>query len=342
MKRSMGAAVLAATLVLGCGGKKDAGSDVPPPPKAEIKDAPDGLDLRLSNGKAGKPAYDRAQLAKAEKLDATAVTQLLGRGKALVANPADLQAFAIRPSSQPPPRTGQVIATTFPGPPVDRPPPSAATAGKELAVLRWLPEGEVPIAPELSVTFSQPMVAVTSQEDAAKVQPVTLSPTPKGRWRWIGTRTIVFDPEIRFPQATTFTVTIPAGTQSATGEKLAAPKTFSFETPPPSMQSSWPNGGPQQLDVPMFIAFDQKIDPQAVLAKLRLTANGSPRSARLLHPRRGAGPWGRGPSRSPRAPTPWPRRPRRPRTLAPRPGVGVCQSPFPSRCAHGDLATACA
>ena len=282
MARSLGAAVLAASLFIGCGGKKGDSGDAPPP-KVIAKDVPQGLDLRLSNGKTGKPAYDRTQIAKAEKLDAAAVTQLLARAaKPLVAEPADLQAFAIRPSSQPPPRTGQVITATFPGPPVDRPPPTATAAGKGLSVLRWMPEGEVPLAPELSITFSQPMVAVTSQEDAAKVQPVTLSPTPKGRWRWIGTRTILFDPEIRFPQATTFTVTVPAGTKSATGEALAAAKTFTFETPPPGMTTSWPNGGPQQLDVPIFIMFDQKIDPKAVLAKLRVKANGTARATRLL------------------------------------------------------------
>jgi len=280
MTRVLGAAVLA--LLIGCGGKKDDGEEVPPPPKVIAKDVPQGLDLRLSNGKTGKPAYDRAQLAKAEKLDQPAVTQLLSRTKPLAAEPADLQAFAIRPSSQPPPRTGQVISTTFPAPPVDRPPPAATAAGKGLGVLRYMPEGEVPLAPELSITFSQPMVAVTSQEDAAKVQPVTLSPTPSGRWRWIGTRTILFDPEIRFPQATTYTVTVPAGTKSATGEALAAAKTFTFETPPPGMTASTPNGGPQQLDVPIFILFDQKIDPKAVLAKLRVKANGTPRATRLL------------------------------------------------------------
>ncbi|MBL0214834.1 MAG: Ig-like domain-containing protein [Myxococcales bacterium] len=175
-----------------------------------------------------------------------------------------------------------MITAAFPPPPTDRPPPAVATAGKGLSVVRWMPEGEVPLAPELSVTFSQPMIAVTSQEDAAKVQPVKLQPTPKGRWRWIGTRTIVFDPEVRFPQATTYTVTIPAGTKSATGEALAAAKSFTFETPAAKLVSSTPTSGPQQLDVPMFLLFDQNIDPKAVLAKLTVKANGGLRATRLL------------------------------------------------------------
>jgi hypothetical protein len=128
-----------------------------------------------------------------------------------------------------------------------------------------MPEGKVPLAPELSVTFSQPMVAVTSQDDAAQVTPVKLSPQPNGRWRWIGTRTIVFDPEVRFPQATTYTVEVPAGTRSATGGALKATRAFTFETPAPSIVSSYPSSSmAQHLDVPMFVLFDQKIDRRAV------------------------------------------------------------------------------
>jgi len=62
-------------------------------------------------------------------------------------------------------------------------------------VVRRSPEGEVPVAPNVSITFDQPMVAVTSQDEAAKTVPATLSPQPAGRWRWLGTRTLLFDPE---------------------------------------------------------------------------------------------------------------------------------------------------
>ncbi len=42
--------------------------------------------------------------------------------------------------------------------------------------------------------------------------PVVLSPAVKGRFRWLGSRTVQFEPEHRFPQATAFTVTVPRGT----------------------------------------------------------------------------------------------------------------------------------
>src|SRR5206468_3285989 len=123
----------------------------------------------------------------------------------------DQKDFALRDRSQPPPRAGTTLKGSFP-PPGGNTPPPAATSDKHqpLQVLRWSPDGDVPIAPQLSITFSQPMVAVTSQGDAAATVPVTLTPTPRGHWRWIGTRTLLFDPEVRFPQATTYTVEIPA------------------------------------------------------------------------------------------------------------------------------------
>jgi len=242
----------------------------------QAKDLPDGLDVRLSDGKQGPPPFDHNKLAAATKLGDADVAQLLSRAKPLETDPDDAKDFALRPMSQPPPRTGQTIKDTFPAK-VDRPPPAATaqSASSDLQVLRYMPEGEIPYAPELSVTFNQPMVAVTSQEDAAKVQPVKLDPTPKGKWRWIGTRTILFDPDPRFPQSTTYKITIPEGTKSATGQTLKKAVSFSFETPAPKLVAQYPYyGNPQHLDAPMFVMFDQRIDPQAVLAKIKVTVPG--------------------------------------------------------------------
>ena len=68
------------------------------------------------------------------------------------------------------------------------------------------------------------MVAVGSVADVAQnAVPVTLSPQPPGRWRWLGTRTLTFEPEGgRFPMATAYTVEVPAGTRSSAGVLLKA------------------------------------------------------------------------------------------------------------------------
>jgi len=76
-------------------------------------------------------------------------------------------------------------------------------------VIRYSPEGDVTLAPNLSITFSQPMVAVSSQQEAAENIPVKLLPQPPGKWRWVGTKTLVFQPEGRFPMATQYSVTVP-------------------------------------------------------------------------------------------------------------------------------------
>jgi uncharacterized protein YfaS (alpha-2-macroglobulin family) len=275
---------LSAFLSTSCGGR--AAPTAPAPVSDQVlvqsKDLPDGLDLHLSNGKQGAPAYDRARLAPARKLADADASALLSRARPIAADPADRQAFALRPASQPPPRTGEVMKSTFPPPAASLLPPATGETGA-LRVARFMPEGKVPLAPELSVTFSQPMVAVTSQDDAAKTTPVQLTPTPKGHWRWIGTRTILFDPEGRFPQATTYTVEVPAGTRSATGGALAKATTFRFETPPPSLVASYPDpDAPQRLDVPMLARFDQRIDPAAVLAHAKVLVDGTPFPTRLL------------------------------------------------------------
>jgi uncharacterized protein YfaS (alpha-2-macroglobulin family) len=289
MKKLIAFATLLSFVASSCGGKKD-----PPAPAkgsgaqdklvlVKLEDAPDGIDLRVSDGKQGPPAYDRAKIAPAKKLSAQESDALLARAKPITKDATDQQAFALRPGSQPPPRTGQTLVGKFPPDPSSLLPPVANDAGKALEVLRFMPEGKVPLAPELSVTFSSPMVAVTSQDDAAATTPVKLSPQPKGRWRWIGTRTILFDPEIRFPMATTYTVEIPAGTKATNGNALAKATTFTFETPPVTLVGSYPySGQPQHVDVPMYLLFDQKIDPQAVLAKLKVTANGKPHQVRLM------------------------------------------------------------
>ncbi|HEX3477202.1 MAG TPA: Ig-like domain-containing protein, partial [Kofleriaceae bacterium] len=288
--RTLAPAVLAFALLgasacgnRGGGTSAPAGSGSAPPERAVVqaKDAPPGLELRVSSGKAGPPAVDHARLAPARTLPDAESGALLARMKPIAAEPQDAQSFALRGRSQPPPRTGQTIQAGFPPPAPSSAPPPAGPAG-ELRVVRTMPEGAVPLAPELSVTFSQPMVAVTSQTDAAQVTPVKLMPQPPGSWRWIGTRTIVFHPDVRFPQATSYRVEIPAGTASATGGKLARPVSFAFETPPPTMVSHYPEGSPQRLDAPMFALFDQKIDPAAVLARITVKAAGQVRAVRLL------------------------------------------------------------
>lgn len=137
--------------------------------------------------------------------------------------------------------------------------------------------------PRLSITFSQPMVPVGSLADLAQEHgPVRLSPQPAGRWRWIGTRTLVFEPDgERFPMATEYRVEVPAGTASQGGGRLAEAAAWTFRTPPPRVVRSLPTGGPTVREPTFVVGFDQRVDPGAVLEAIRVEAAGARVALRL-------------------------------------------------------------
>lgn len=241
----------------------------------------EGLVIRLEPGQSPDALGARAELAKGTPLTDGELKTLLARVPAVAAKDSDVKSFAFRARSLPPPRTGETVTTVFPPPP--RPRPADPEEEGPLKVLRVAPEGEVSMAPRLSVTFSQPMVAVTSHADTvAKGVPVRLSPELPGTWRWIGTRTLLFETESRFPMATTFTAEVAEGLRSVTGGTLTEGKSWTFSTPPVRLLHSFPTGGPHRLDPMFFLQFDQKIDPERVLATVRLEGGGQPVSLRRV------------------------------------------------------------
>jgi alpha-2-macroglobulin len=247
------------------------------PPKVE-RAAP-GLTFRLSEGTEGPPPTARPPAAS-ELLTDDEVRAVLARLPPMTTDPADEKDFALREGSLPPPRTGRTVQGAFPPPPGPAA-PDAVAAGP-LRVLRHAPDGDVGLAPNLSVTFSQPMVALTSHAELSKEAiPVRLSPEPPGQWRWVGTKTLVFEPAVRFPMATTYTVEAPAGLPSATGGVLAAPVRWTFTTPPPALTASHPKDEPARRDTLLFAAFDQRVDPQAVRETIVVRAGQTPVRARL-------------------------------------------------------------
>jgi uncharacterized protein YfaS (alpha-2-macroglobulin family) len=245
------------------------------------KSGPKGLRFRLSEGTEQPEQQATGGVTPSVKLSESETEQVLKRLPALQPEVGDEQDFALRERSLPAPRTGKVINTSFPAA-EESAQPDVKNAGGPLDVLRHAPEGEVPLAPQLSVTFSQPMVAVTSLDElAAGDVPVRLSPQPPGKWRWVGTKTLLFVPDGRFPMATQYTVTVPAGTRSANGGALQLQKSWSFATPAPVAKRMWPTDEPQRRDVIMFVSFDQLIDPARVLQTIRVNAGGRDLKIRL-------------------------------------------------------------
>jgi alpha-2-macroglobulin len=243
---------------------------------ADAADEEKGLSFRLSEGeeKAARPTPNR--VVSAAPLSEAETRRLLARLPPIKPDADDVRDFKLRESSLPPPRAGQTIRAAFAQPSsggADAP----ARAHSPLEVLRFAPEGDVELAPAVSVTFSQPMVAVSSQEEAAASVPVRLTPQPSGRWRWLSAQTLVFQPEAeggRMPMATSYKLTVPEGTVSALGNALAEAKSYDFSTPPPTLKGSYPSGEGLPRDALMFMEFDQRVEAARVLERLKAEPAG--------------------------------------------------------------------
>ena len=240
--------------------------------------------ITLSEGQAHYQAPQPLPTAVGEPLTPEETDRILARLPAI--QRGEQVDFNIPPQPLPPPKTGETIPAPFPAPEDLAPPESVLVETGPLKVLRYSPEGEVPLAPFVSVTFNQPMVPIATLDalDEAAI-PVDIEPDLPGTWRWVGTKTLTFnyasDQIDRLPMATEYRVTIPAGTQSVTGGRLDETVTFSFYTPPPQVVVTSPWGDSQPLEPVFFAAFNQRIDPQAVLETITVQANGKTVAVRL-------------------------------------------------------------
>ena len=157
------------------------------------------------------------------------------------------------------------------------PRPDAAPAGP-LEVLRRMPEGDVPLAPHLSITFSQPMVGARLARGArarggpraalaAAARRVALGGHADARLRARG--------PLPDGDATSASRCRPARGARPAG-RWPAPSRWSFSTPPPRLLARHPQGGPARRDALMFAAFDQRIDPAAVARARCACARAAP------------------------------------------------------------------
>ncbi len=232
-----------------------------------------GLEIRLGEAEPSRPGESRLRQVTGDPLTAEAIAELFARVPPLEGQAGDRQEFAFPPATLPPPKPGKQVEDAFPPPP--RPAPGPVAAGP-LEVVQHMPEGEVPLAAELSLTFSAPMVPVSSTEElASRELPVRLVPEVPGQWRWLGTQTLLFRPEKRFAMATRYTAEVSAGVKSMAGAALGEAFAWSFATPAPRLVQSYPRYTNTVLKPLCFVAFDQAIDRQAVLAKTRLTVEGN-------------------------------------------------------------------
>lgn len=237
------------------------------------------MNIGLSEGQPQTQVFQPLPVTTGDPLSPEEIAQLLARLPELPAITAEQAVFNRPAESLPPPRPGVTIVESFP-PLEANPAPGPADPGP-LQVLRFAPEGEIPIAPFISITFNQPMVPLGTLQDLAALDvPVKIEPSLAGTWRWLGTKTLTFQYDSalidRLPKATEYRVTVPAGTRSTAGGVLAESVNWTFTTPPVRVASMYPPDSPQPLTPLFFVTFDQRIDPASVLATVRVTAGTRP------------------------------------------------------------------
>jgi len=246
-----------------------------------------GLSIQLSEGKDMPEQVALMPIATGVPLSDEEIKRILARLPILTAEPEDEAVFRLPEDPLPPPRPGETVEQTFP--PHDQAGEVQPGEAGPLEVLRYAPEGEVPIAPFVNVTFNQPMVPLDTIDGLTNEEvPVQIEPALPGTWRWLGTKTLNFQydsEEIdRLPMATLYTVTIPASVESAIGGTLEETVQFTFRTPAPTLEQTYPTSDSQPLEPLLFISFDQRIDPEAVLETIQVVVKGETLSVEKATP----------------------------------------------------------
>ncbi|MXZ43357.1 MAG: hypothetical protein F4Z18_16800 [Caldilineaceae bacterium SB0666_bin_21] len=247
-----------------------------------------GLDtgLRVSVSEhGGQGAQVQPRPAAAVQLSGSELLRALDSLPVLAVNDDTVAEIMLPTERRESPAHSGVRPSVFPPEGVAERPSSVA---ESLSVLRYAPEGEVALSPNVSLTFSRPMVPISSQAVVADQDlPVELTPQPEGEWIWLGTQTLLFQPKGRMPGATRYTVRVPDTVKDVTGARLESEFVWEFETEPLKLLEVWPNDSardPGRLDTPIVLGFNQAIDAAKLTPYLNVLAGGRELDFTVLRP----------------------------------------------------------
>ena len=142
--------------------------------------------------------------------------------------------------------------------------PRAVSTGN-LRVLSATPLGKT-IGPKEADTvvaiFDRPMVALEALPEGKGKPILEFEPPFMGKTRWLGSRTLAFTPDRRFPFATEIRVTVPAGTPALDGSTLKEDYSWTFQTVAPFLLRHFPQDKQKwlALDTQILLVFNQAVD----------------------------------------------------------------------------------
>jgi uncharacterized protein YfaS (alpha-2-macroglobulin family) len=146
------------------------------------------------------------------------------------------------------------------------PPGEKAAAGTgDLRIVSVAPLGQTSSFGEIRsviAIFDRPMVALDALADEKAPAVFKIEPPRTGKTRWLGSKTLTFAPDERFPHASEIKVTIPSGTRALDGSYLADDFSWNFQTMPPRLVRHFPEDQQTglRLDTRVLLIFNQPIE----------------------------------------------------------------------------------
>ncbi|MBQ7501207.1 Ig-like domain-containing protein [bacterium] len=224
------------------------------------------FDFTLSVGEEAGSTSKLTQLAAAQKLSGSRAEEILHRLPPLPPSEDLSKDFNVREKSLPAPRGGETVKVPFPDPEelkaINALPEAAAGDSEPSSLIRYSPEGEVGMVQGMTLSFSKPMISLQGVAESRAHAPASIKPEVKGTWRWLGTKTAIFDPEGQYlPMSTEYTVSVDADLQDALGKKIDKAYSFSFSTETLKIIDRYPAAGQITGVSPVFaLVFNQRVD----------------------------------------------------------------------------------
>ncbi len=133
---------------------------------------------------------------------------------------------------------------------------------------------------KILVGFNQAMAPVQAIPREETEGPLEFNPQIKGKYRWLGSRTLAFIPLDTLQPATEFTVTLRKDKiQSLAGMRMERDTTWTFESIRPTLITSIPYHGSNYIDLklPIYLYFNLEMAPERVRDKIKIFAtHGQP------------------------------------------------------------------
>ncbi|MBU1089488.1 Ig-like domain-containing protein [Patescibacteria group bacterium] len=133
---------------------------------------------------------------------------------------------------------------------------------------------EIPTDADITLVFDRPIVALSTVHSKENPEDwsITITPEIQGRWRWLGTTTVKFVPSEELRAATRYTVSVPAGLTTLSGEQTAEDFSFSFETIRPQVISTIPRSASSESgpNSKVELSFNLPIDVLSAREKITL------------------------------------------------------------------------